>query len=178
MNCPHANTIHDSPTALKVNYHYSKATSMQPYRSQAAFCLVLAAVACVFVVACTSSDGRPRMKCYPAKGKLLVKSQPAAGAIVALQPQGGNPEEWWSGFPRGHVEADGTFHLETYADKDGAPAGEYIVTVTWPDAAAVAGNEEASAPDKLGGRYADAATSKLKAKIDAGPTEIPPIQIP
>jgi hypothetical protein len=109
---------------------------------------------------------------------LSVKGQPAAGAIVALHPQGGGDlEEWHSGFPRGQVAADGSFELETYDEKDGAPAGDYIVVVTWPEGSDP-GNDEAPTRDKLGGKYAEPTTSPFKVKIEAGPTTIPPIKIP
>jgi len=29
------------------------------------------------------------------------------------------------------VDKEGSFALSTYGDKDGAPPGEYVVTVTW-----------------------------------------------
>ena len=33
---------------------------------------------------------------------------------------------------RGEVDEDGTFTLTTFVAGDGAPAGEYAVTITWP----------------------------------------------
>jgi hypothetical protein len=153
-------------------------TSMQHFPLPPAL-LAIVVVASIGLVACSGTGGPPKKTCYPAKGKLLVKSQPAAGALVVLRPQtGDSPEEWPYGFPRAQVQADGTFELETYGTKDGAPAGDYTVLVSWPETVTNPADEEASPPDRLGGRYNDPATSKLKAKIDPKPTEIPPIQIP
>jgi hypothetical protein len=111
------------------------------------------------------------------QGQLLVKGQPAAGALVILQPQGGgNPQEWAAGFPRAQVAADGSFDVETYGEKDGAPAGDYVVLVSWTSVDPQ--NEEASTPDRLGGRYSDASTSPLRAKVESRPTELAPIKLP
>ena len=139
--------------------------------------LAAAALVCIGLSAC-SEGGPAKKKCYPVKGQLLVKSQPAAGARVILHPQGGgNPDEWFAGYPRGEVGADGSFEVGTYGDKDGAPAGDYVVLVTWP-AATDPANEEAPTVDKLGGKYAEPTTSQFKAKVEAGPTTLPPIKIP
>jgi hypothetical protein len=127
--------------------------------------------------ACSRSSGPPKKVCYPVKGELLVKDKPAQGALVILRPRpDANPDEWSMGFPRANVGADGKFEVGTYGDNDGAPAGDYIVLVSWE--APNAQNEEASGPDRLGGRYSDPATSKLTAKVEAHPTELPPIRLP
>ena len=138
--------------------------------------LAIAAGACLCLAAC-SDGGPPRKQCFPARGKLTVKSQPAAGALITLQPQGGgNPDEWSAGYPRGRVGADGSFELETYGEKDGAPAGDYAALVVWPEA--TSGDDEAATVDRLAGRYSEPSSSKLQVKINTAPTEIPPISIP
>ena len=116
------------------------------------------------------------MTCYPVTGQLFVKSQPAAGAIVVLSPQDGDARQWPGGFPRGQVEADGSFAIETYGNKDGAPAGDYTVLVTWTGGDSE--SEEAQSADKLRGRYSDPERSKLKAKVEAGGTKLPKIELP
>src|SRR5205809_954396 len=84
-------------------------------------------------------------------------TKPAEGALVILRPQqDANPDDWSAGFPRANVGADGKFEVGTYGDNDGAPAGDYIVLVSW--IAPNPQNEEASGPDRLGGRYSDPAT--------------------
>jgi len=66
---------------------------------------------------------------------------------------------------RGTVQKDGTFQLGTERDKDGAPPGEYVVTLTQPY----------RQPDRpyVGDRvvdvaYEDAATSDLRAEVKPG----------
>ena len=126
---------------------------------------------------CTSQSGPAKKVCYPVKGELLVKDKPAGGAMVVFRPKGdANPADWISGFPRAHVQEDGKFDVGTYTDNDGAPAGDYVLLVTWP--APNPQNEEAASTDRLSGRYANPDSSKLTAKVEPHPTELAPIRLP
>jgi len=60
---------------------------------------------------------------------------------------------------------DGAFRLSTYDPNDGAPAGEYYVSVIWP----TDGRED---EDKLNGRYRDPKTSQLTATVKEGSNEL------
>src|SRR5688500_5193837 len=98
-----------------------------PYSHLVSKIAVVAAL-CLCLAACSGESGPPKKTCYPTKGQLFVKSQPAAGALVILRPQDeSNLDQWFAGFPHGQVAADGSFELETYGEKDGAPAGNYVV---------------------------------------------------
>src|SRR6185312_4564325 len=92
---------------------------------------ILAAVL-IGLVSCSQSKGPPRKACYPVKGQLTVRGQPAEGAVIMFQPEGANPDEWPVGYPRATVGADGKFEVATYGDNDGAPAGDYKVLINWP----------------------------------------------
>ena len=124
-----------------------------------------------------SHSGPAKKVCYPVKGELTVKEKPAPGALVILRPQqDADSSEWSTGFPHAHVGADGKFQVGTYADDDGAPAGDYVLLISWP--APNPQNEEASSADRLGGRYSDPSASKLTAKVEPRATELPPIRLP
>jgi hypothetical protein len=127
------------------------------------------------VAGCSSPSGPPRKACFPVSGQVTVKGKPAEGANVTLYPVEADSSEWAMGFPRGYVGPDGKFQIGTYTDNDGAPAGDYKVLISWEQKDPQ--NEE-SATDRLGGRYADPATTKLTAKVNAAPTELPPINLP
>ena len=75
-------------------------------------------VVCMCFWGC-SGGGVAKKTCYPVKGQVLIKSQPAAGAKVTLHPQNGTPEEWPSGYPHADVATDGSFEIGTYGDKVG-----------------------------------------------------------
>lgn len=131
----------------------------------------------VALLGCSTHSGPPKKICYPVKGELFVKDKPAEGAVIIFSPkQDNDPATWSAGFPRANVGAGGKFEVGTYADNDGAPAGDYSLAITW--ATPNPKNEEESGPDKLGGRYADPATSKLTAKVEPRPIDLPPIRLP
>ena len=131
--------------------------------------------AAIFVAGC-SAGGPTRKGCYPVNGELTVAGKPAEGATVMFQPRDANAADWSAGYPRATVGADGKFQVSTYGENDGAPAGDYIILISWvlPNPA----NEEASGPDRLGGRYIDPAKSKLSATVEPRATELPPIRLP
>ena len=120
-----------------------------------------------------------RVPTQPATGRVTVAGKAAPGALVTLHPAGGGLH------PRGTAGADGTFTLSTYEQGDGAPAGDYRVTVVWPDPdfkPRTPGEVEelragGQAPDKLRGRYAGPESSGLTATVGPGPNELGPLEL-
>jgi hypothetical protein len=115
---------------------------------------------------------------HPVSGKVLVEGRPARHALVVLHPLGGSEDQ--EARPRGQVGADGTFTLSTYGRDDGAPAGEYAVTVEWWLSGATARTREGDGPppaNRLPGRYANPSTSGLRVRIGEGANELQPIQL-
>ena len=108
---------------------------------------------------------------YPATGRLVINGAPAAGALVQMVARGGPPDERNSR-PWAKVQPDGSFELRTYDGKPGAPAGEYGVGITWPF-----DSEQMGSPDRLGGKFADAASSQLSATLKAEPNQIPEFRL-
>lgn len=100
-----------------------------------------------WLLAAGCGGGGPAL--HPVRGKVLVGDAPAAGATVVFKPVAARAD---LNNPTGTVAADGTFALDTYPHGAGAPAGEYVVLVTWlpPDA-----REQENPKNKLPGRYAD-----------------------
>ena len=137
----------------------------------------LLASCAVLGVACSSSkttSDEQRVPVHLVRGRVLVSGKPASGALVLFIPNH-EPNPPKDPRPRGEVAADGAFALSTYEAEDGAPAGEYIVSVTWPGGVLPDGREEP--PDKLLGRYDGRAKSKLRATIKEGPNELPPFNL-
>jgi hypothetical protein len=110
-------------------------------------------------------------KLHPVRGKVLYLEQPAEGAIVVFQPLNSGPD---SLMPSGTVGADGTFTLRTHPHGDGAPAGEYVVLVTWmpPNA-----REQENPVNKLPAKYGSPTDSPLRAKVNAGTNELEPYRL-
>jgi hypothetical protein len=137
--------------------------------SSAAGCILVAALGC-------GADG-DRVDVYPVSGKVLVGGQPAEGAIVTFYSATDELRERKVPPPTGTVDANGAFHLSSYEPDDGAPAGEFKVTVVWhepppPNAVGVFVQK-----DRLRGRYTNPETSTLTARIEQGGGELPPFQL-
>lgn len=120
---------------------------------------LLAIVSTTMLSACGNRD-KP---VYPVQGQIRINNAPAAGALVILTPlQDAEPEKWPKGYPRGTAQEDGSFKITTNQTDDGAPAGDYVVTVLWMFP--VEGERE-SRYDRLQGRYANPASSKIRVEI-------------
>ena len=79
--------------------------------------------------------------------------------------------------PVGTTDASGQFQLRSYEDGDGAPAGEFKVTIVWPAPPPPDATGVFDLKDRLGGRYANPQTSKLTAQVAEGGGEIPPFEL-
>jgi len=111
---------------------------------------------------------------YPATGTITFKGQPTPGAFVTLHPKSPLPEGAPS--PRATVKPDGGFAATTYEAGDGAPEGEYILTVQWykpiqKDGDLVAG------PNVIPKQYTNPKTSKLEVRVAAGENQLEPIKL-
>jgi len=125
----------------------------------------------LLVIATGCGDGR--VKCYPVSGSVTVKGKPAEGAELVFHPDAGDTA---APRPTAVVGPDGTFKLTTYAVGDGAPAGGYKVTVRWLPPRKGPGAPDG--PDRLNGKYATPATTKLTATVAApGPVELQPFAL-
>lgn len=149
-------------------------TTLIPTRSLLGDCRIggyamLFAAVTLVGTSCSRSD---RIEVYPTQGVVRFEGQPAAGALVVFHPENPSPE-MQKIRPAGNVESDGTYHLSTYGPRDGAPAGEYRVTVIW----AGPGDGERPGPDRMGGRYANPAAALLKAAVREGDNRIEPFEL-
>lgn len=91
-----------------------------------------AAAAVAFAVVGSGGCGGGKPTAVPVTGKVLFRNTaPAAGALVVFHPTDVAFEKTIGGKPVGTVADDGTFKLTTYEAGDGAPAGEYGVTIDW-----------------------------------------------
>jgi hypothetical protein len=118
---------------------------------------------------CKQSDGST---IYPVSGQVLVNGKPAAAALVTFHPIGvhtGAPR------PTGRAAEDGTFTLTSNVGGDGAPAGEYRVTVVWTQAiaskAVVSDGDNVPVRSLLPAAYASPDSTPLKATVKSGTNE-------
>jgi hypothetical protein len=108
---------------------------------------------------------------YPAQGKVVWEGKPLAKASIFLHPV--EAKSLHVPRPRAVAREDGTFVLGTYRQDDGAPAGEYRVTVQWFNKA----NGRAVPANGLPARYAAPQSSGLTVRIQEGANQLPPLQL-
>jgi hypothetical protein len=105
---------------------------------------------------------------YPASGKVMVNGQPVKGARVTLHGGAVGPD---GTAPQGWTGDDGTFVLSTYDANDGAPVGDYTVSIIW-----LTSRREGS-PDRLNQKYAKPESSGLNVKIEAKKNVLLPFEL-
>jgi hypothetical protein len=133
---------------------------------------VCIAFVCV-VAGCASKRTGPL--CYPVHGKVTLKGRPLAEAVIVLHRMGRDVEG--NQKPLAYSDAAGNFSFTTFNQNDGAPPGEYAITVELR-ALEMRGEEPVrSGPNTLPPKYAKANTSGLKCTIVEGENQIPPIEI-
>ena len=128
---------------------------------------VITIVSLVFV-GCGS--GESRMPTHAVRGKLTDGSKPVAHAQMVFHPVG------WSAEvpkPRGKTDEKGEFTLTTYDGNDGAPAGQYKVSVEQWKTVSV----DAGPVNQLPAKFADPEKSGLTATVTAGPTDLQPFVV-
>jgi predicted phosphodiesterase len=106
-----------------------------------------------------------RKPAYPVRGKVLLDGSPLPLARVEFYALDPDPKKMVR-MADALVEADGSFAMSAYKAFDGAPAGDYAVTVTWR----MPLYDEAGKPgqNKLPEKYASPKTTDLRAKVKAG----------
>jgi hypothetical protein len=114
-------------------------------------------VVVAFLLVGCGNPGQTRIAVYPVEGKVLVGGIPAANAHVTFHPTAdGAP------IPVGRTGPDGTFTLTTFTAGDGAPAGEYVVTVVWPNDSILRDEcADVTTHDRLNNAYTDPAKRRL-----------------
>lgn len=148
------------------------ASSFVPSRRLTA-ALALAALAAAAATGCGQAQPE-RVAVYPVSGKVTFKGQPAPGAIVALHPKAGPLADVPT--PRASVGKDGTFQVSTFAGSDGAPVGEYVLTVLWYKPVKKDG-DLISGPNVIPRKYASPQTSDKIVTVAAGDNNLQTIQL-
>jgi hypothetical protein len=121
--------------------------------------------------------GGGRKPVYPVEGQVFVDGKAAARAVVTFHPVGDTGTT--AVLPVGHADETGKFTLTSYRENDGAPEGEYDVTVTWHLATRTPGRSEDYVPKNyLPARYASPETAKLRVTVSRdGPNTLEPFQL-
>lgn len=101
-----------------------------------------------------------RKPTHPVRGMAYFDGTPMPGATVTFTGEKGSTSQGVSA--SGVVEGDGSFQLTTYKAFDGAPAGDYKVSVGW----------RSSGKSLIPAKYNSADKSELRATIRAGGSDV------
>jgi len=131
----------------------------------------LVATAVVVLIGC-GRQTIERPPTYQVRGRVFFGGQPTTGAEVLLWGLG-DPK--LNGLcPHAIVDANGSFRMTTYKTGDGAPPGQYALTLTWPTPPAPGMDD---GPDRFRGRYADPARPLLRIQVVTSNVELEPIYL-
>lgn len=148
-----------------------KVGAQSPLLQTPSRCQCAAAIFVIAMLAGCSQSSEPR--CYPVRGQVLLGDQPVAEAMIVFHPQtplGENVPK-----PIAQSDANGNFRLTTLKPGDGAPAGEYTITVVLREARQIGDELTRDGPNVLPPRYAKPETSDLKYTVVAGENTVPPL---
>lgn len=129
-----------------------------------------------FVAACGTKklEIKGKLPVFPVKGKVTMDGQPISGATLYFFPVSKFPPKAAQLQPHAKTEEDGSFQVSTYDSFDGAPAGEYRVTVSWKGSLeGVTFEQQADLSEKVPARYQDPRRSRLKIKVEEAENTIP-----
>src|SRR5262249_14205253 len=148
-------------------------TDAVPWSRRSVPALLLLGAAATLAAGC----GPGRRSVSPVTGLVVAggAKKPATGVMVTFHPVRDDGGPIYK--PNGYVDEQGRFALTTYEKGDGAPAGEYLITLEW-----VPGKKspfDAEGSDLLRGAYADPKKSKIRFTVQSGVSnEVPAIHLP
>lgn len=138
---------------------------------------ILACGLCLIFCGCGAKHDN-RIEVHPVSGKLLVAGKPAANAQVILYPaEAAGKLDQSRVRPHATVEADGSYHLTTFVTRDGAPVGDFALTVIWPGPPVKSQVDDEPGPDRLQQRYSDPKKPAASVHIGTETTELATIDL-
>jgi hypothetical protein len=134
-------------------------------------------MAAAMVAGCSAAPGR--LSVVPVTGKVTFKGAAPDGALLVFHPIRPLPKQEGgidTPDPSGQVKPDGTFQLTTYDGNDGAPEGEYAVTLQWYKPIK-SGADTKAGPNVIPAKYGDPGKTPWKVKVGKTSTALPPQEI-
>jgi len=134
---------------------------------------IVGALALATLVGCGGGDGIVRLPVHPVEGQITRNGKPLANALVALHPKGGDSRAITA---RGQTDENGNFKVTTYDQNDGAPEGDYAVTVQYYQLVKTGSSAEPG-PNVLNPKISSPNQTDIVVKIAAGPNKLSPIEV-
>lgn len=142
-------------------------------------CLMASALV-VFAVGCRPMSDAERLDTLvpgaqpttPVSGQILVDGEPMKDIWVKLHLEGATPETVQ---PAAQTDEEGKFKITTYIGGDGAPEGEYKITVEWLTWRQFGASWVG--PNKLAGVCGDPKTTEFSVSVGSEPIELPAFDV-
>jgi len=123
----------------------------------------------IMIIACLAGCGNARAEPHPVAGKVLFNGRPIAEALVTLHSLQNNVTP----MPIAYTREDGQFDVSWLGQGDGAPEGEYAVTITWRQLIQQGEEKVRSGRNQLPANYADPKKTPWRCTIKAGKNVLP-----
>ena len=105
------------------------------------------------------------------RGKVTVDGKPMKDLWVKFHPV----DSSITVVPRAQTDASGNFQITTYSGGDGAPPGDYKITIEW--LTYIKRDSDWGGPDKLKNQYNDPATTPFEVTVEDEPLELEPFEL-
>ena len=128
----------------------------------------------LFVCGC---GGDSHMQVYPVSGRVTVNGDPAGGAELVFFGVDETLKSADAPMPKAYTDPEGNFQVGSYDLSDGAPAGEYRVTVVWRPSDSADPERRDMEPDALQGKYSDPETTPLRVTVERAPNQLQPFEL-
>lgn len=148
--------------------HHGQLTSTGSRRRFVAAAILIPSL--LALAGCGKAD--VRVDTFPVTGSLTLDGKAPAGAKLIFHPLQLEGETLGAA-PNARVKDDGSFSVSSYQPGDGAPPGEYTVTVVWRKV----DNEGSPGPNVFPEIYSSPKTSPIKVTVNAAPTTLEPIAL-
>jgi hypothetical protein len=145
-------------------------------------CAVIAAIALFAATAFTGCGKKTapaikgaKLPVFPVKGKLMMDGKPMVAAAIVFNPVTKFPPGAAQNQPRATADENGDFTVWTYGDGDGAPAGDYKITISWKgeEGAGLTDGGRGEIDEKAPRDFWNVRTSKIRVKVKEEPNALP-----
>ncbi|MBI2825173.1 MAG: hypothetical protein HYX69_10850 [Planctomycetia bacterium] len=106
---------------------------------------------------------------------MLSAAEPVAEAMVVFHPLSSSAEAPQK--PLAYTDAEGQFALTTDKPNDGAPEGEYAITVELRAPRQIGEETVRDGPSQLPAKYARPETTPLRYRVVPGMNDVPPLAV-
>jgi hypothetical protein len=124
---------------------------------------------CGLLAGCSRTLPKDAVPVFPVTGTFTYLGKPMNGALVTFHSSNSNMTAL------GTADAMGKYSLTTYLTNDGAPAGDYNVTIHWPienHRPPADDPDPPMPPDRLQDAYSNIKNPKLRATVARQPNTL------